>query len=113
MSTQNEERGPTWDQIVFKTHPNLALYVCGDREVHLSVDVFFGEVDIVLGYGVDDVNVNVLAGARTDVGHDDDEGCVPYTLSSQDFSWREGELDGGGKGQQEEKEKGGGEHGST
>ena len=76
MSTQNEERGPTWDQIVFKAHPNLALCVCGDREVHLSVDVFFGEVDIALGYGVDDVSVDVLAGARTDVGHDDDKGVA-------------------------------------
>jgi hypothetical protein len=47
-----------------------------------------------------------LAGAGTDVGGDDDErvwvGCVPYALFGWDFSWREGEFDSGGKGQEEE-----------
>ena len=88
-----------------------------DREVCLAVDVLFGEVDISLGCGVDDVNVDALAGVGSDVGGNDDErvwvGCVPYALFGRDFSWREGELDGGGKGQQEEKVKSDGEHGST
>ena len=113
----HEERGPTWGQIVFKAHPNLALGVRSDREARFAVDVLFGEVDVALRCGVDDVNVDALAGAGSDVGSDDDEcvwvGCVPYALFGRDFSWREGELDGGGKGQQEEKEKSGGEHGST
>jgi hypothetical protein len=45
------------------------------------------------------------------VAGDDDErvwvGGVPYTLFGREFSWREGEIDGGGKGQEEE---GSGEH---
>ena len=50
----------------------------GDREARFGVDVLFGEVDIALGRGVDDVDVDVdvLAGARTDVGHDDDKGVA-------------------------------------
>ena len=36
-----------------------------------------------------------------------------YTLFGRDFSWREGEFDGGGKGQKEEEpEDGSGDHGS-
>ena len=53
--------------------------------------------------GVDDVNVDALARAETDVSGDDDEsmwvGCIPYLLFGRDFTWREGEFDGGGKGQ--------------
>jgi hypothetical protein len=79
--------------------------VGGDREPCFGVDVFFGEVDVPLGRGVDDVDVDALAGA----GGDDDErvwvGCVPDTLFGRDFSWREGEFDGGGKGQEEEEEE--------
>ena len=89
----------------------------GDCEAHPAVDVLLGEVDVLLGRGVDDVDVDALTVAGADVGGDDDEcvwvGCVPYALFGRDFSWREGELDGGGKGQQEEKEKSGGEHGSA
>ena len=46
----------------------------GDREAHFGVDVLFGEVDVALGRGVDDVDA--LAGPRTDVGRDDDEGVA-------------------------------------
>ena len=74
----------------------------GDREASLGVDVLFGEVDVALDCGVDDVDVDALAGAGADVGGDDDEGvwvgCVPYALFGGDFSWRESEFDGGGKG---------------
>ena len=50
----------------------------GDREAHFGVDVLFGEVDVALGRGVDDVDVDVdaVAGDRTDVGRDDDEGVA-------------------------------------
>ena len=40
-------------------------------------------------------------------------GCVPYALFGRDSGWREGELDGGGKGKEEEEKERGGEHGST
>lgn len=41
-----------------------------------AVDVLFGEVDVALGCGVDDVNVDALAGARTNIGHDNDKGVA-------------------------------------
>ena len=97
-----EKRRPTWGQIVFKAHANLALRVGDDREACLSVNVLIGEVDVSLGYGTDDADVGALAGDRTDVSGDDDEcvwvGCVPYALFRLDFSWREGEFDSGGRG---------------
>jgi hypothetical protein len=115
MNTARKRR-PTWGQIVFKACANLALGVGGDREPCFGVDVLFGEVDVSLGRGVDNVDVDALAGAGSDVGGDDDGrvwvGCVPDALFGRDFSWREGEFDGSGKGQEEE-EEGGGEHGST
>jgi hypothetical protein len=88
---------------VFKTHPNLALGVSADRELCFGVDVLFGEVDVSLGCGVDNVDVDALAGAGSDVGGDDDErvwvDCIPYALFGRDFiSWRKGKFDGGGKG---------------
>ena len=72
----------------------------GDREACFGVDIHFGEVDVSLGCGIDDVDVDVLARAETDVGGDDDEnvwvGCIPYLLFGRDFTqWREGEFDGG------------------
>ena len=89
----------------------------GDREACLGADVLFGEVDVSLGCGVDDVDVDALAWAGTDVGGDDDEGvwvgCVPYALLGGDFSWGDGESDGSGKEQEEKYSEGGGEHGST
>jgi hypothetical protein len=42
--------------------------VGGDREACFAVDVLFGEVDVSLGRGVDDVDIDALAGAGSDVG---------------------------------------------
>ena len=85
-----EKRRPTWGQIVFKAHANLTLGVGGDREAYLSVDVLIGEVDVSLGYGVNDVDVGELAGDGTDIGGDDDEGvwvgCVQDAHFRLDFS---------------------------
>lgn len=73
----------------------------GDGETCLALDVSFGEVDVSLGCGVDDFNVDALAGAGTDVGGDDDEGvgvgCVPYAFFDWDSGWWEGEFDGSGE----------------
>jgi hypothetical protein len=88
--TTTTKRGPTGGQIVFKAHPDLALGVGSDCEPCFGVDVLFGEVDVSLGRGVDDVDVDALAGAGSDVGGDDDErvwvGCVPYALFGREFS---------------------------
>lgn len=104
----------TWCQIVLEAHANLAFGVGGDSKTGLSLDVFFREVDVPLGCRVDDVDVNALTGAGTDVGGDDDEGvcmgCVPYAFFGRNSSWREGEFNGGRKGQEKEEEE---EHGWT
>lgn len=65
----------------------------GDCEVHPAVDVLFGEVDVLLGRGVDDVDVDALTVAGTDGDGDDDQGvwvgCAPYALCDE-FSQRRG-----------------------
>ena len=90
--------------------------MCSDSEPRLALDVPFGEVDVALGRGVDDFDVDALTRAWADVGGDDDEGvrvgCVPYAFFSRDFSWWKDEFDGGGEREEKEKEEGG-EHGST
>ena len=77
-----------------------------DREACLSVDVLFREVDVSLECGVDGVYVGW---AGTEVGGDEDEdvwmGCVLYALFGEEFGWREGEFDGGGKGQTRRRRK--------
>ena len=45
----------------------------GDREECLGVDTLFGEVDVALGCGVNDVDVGALTGAATGVGRDGDQ----------------------------------------
>ena len=56
----------------------------GDRKACFGIDVLFGEVDALLWCGVDDVDVDALAGAGTNIGGDDNEGewigYIPYAL---------------------------------